>query len=80
MVTKSKLATAAAALAAGGAVAQDTTVTIPGLSDAISTAQNTATAMAGQVIPAAVGILFAFAGLVGVYLVWRVFRRGAGGR
>jgi len=80
MVTKSKLATIAGSLLAGGAMAEDAAVTIPGLSDAIDTAKNTATSMAGQVIPAAVAILFAFAGLVGVYLVWRVFRRGAGGR
>lgn len=62
------------------ASAQETTTTIPGLSDAITTAQSTATSMAGQVVPAAVVILFAFAGLVGVFLVWKVFRRGAGGR
>jgi Kef-type K+ transport system membrane component KefB len=74
-----KVATVGGSLLAGGAMAEDA-VSIPGLADAISTAQSTATAMAGQVTPAATGILFAFAGLIGVYLIYRVFRRGASGR
>ena len=52
----------------------------PGLQNAIDTAKATATGMAGDIIPAAVVILFAFAGLIGVYLIWRVFKRGASGR
>lgn len=51
--------------------------TIPGLTEAISQAQSTATSMAGAVVPGAVSIVFAFAGLLGVYLVWKILRRAA---
>lgn len=57
-----------------------TYTTPPGLTDAINTAKATAEGLAGDIVPAAVVILFAFAGLLGVYLLWRVVRRGAGGR
>lgn len=82
MSIKSKILAGLAAVSPVAVFAEGeaTPSTIPGLQTAIDTAKDTATAMAGQVVPAAVVILFAFAGLVGVYLVWRVFRRGAGGR
>lgn len=73
--------TALTLLASGGAVpalAQET-VTIPGLSDAITSAQGTATAMAGQLVPAAVTIVFAFAGILGVWAVWKLLKRGVKG-
>lgn len=63
------------ALAADGAYASP-----PGLTDAINTAKTTASGMAGEILPAAVAILFAFAGLIGIWLIWRVFKRGASGR
>ena len=78
---KKIVAGVAAAAAPLGALAEDAAYTSPpGLTDAINTAKSTASGMAGEIVPAAVVILFAFAGLVGVYLVWRVFRRGAGGK
>lgn len=67
------------ALVGGVASAQESGTTIPGLADAISGAQSTATAIAGQVVPAAWPILAAFAGLLGIYLIWRVLKRGARG-
>lgn len=83
MSIKSKLATVAALAGSVGSALAEGEVTYsapPGLSDAINTAKATDTGMAGDIVPAAVVILFAFAGLIGVYLVWKVFRRGAGGR
>lgn len=70
-----------AALSPLAALAEGASYTSPpGMSEALNTAKATAEGMAGEVVPAAVVILFAFAGLVGVYLIWRIFRRGAGGR
>lgn len=80
MKRKKLLAALAFSPAAALAEGESAAVSIPGLSDAIDTAKDTATAMAGDVVPAAVAIIFAFAGLVGVYLIWRVFKRGASGR
>lgn len=50
---------------------------IPGLSAAITQAQGTATEMAGAIVPGAVSIVFAFAGILGVFLVWKILRRAA---
>lgn len=80
MKLKKLLAALAFAPVAALAEGESAAVSIPGLSDAIDTAKDTAGAMAGEVVPAAVAIIFAFAGLVGVYLIWRVFKRGASGR
>lgn len=71
------VAAASSALAEG---ATSTYETPPGLQDAITTAQDAAKGLAGDIVPAAVVIIFAFAGLVGVWLLWRVFKRGASGR
>lgn len=80
MKLKKLLAALAFAPVAALAEGESAAVSIPGLSDAIDTAKDTASSMAGEVVPAAVAIIFAFAGLVGVYLIWRVFKRGASGR
>lgn len=80
-MAKFKKLLVALGLAPLSALATDPTYTSPpGLSDAISTAQTTAQGLAGDIVPAAVVILFAFAGLFGVYLIWKVFRKGASGR
>lgn len=67
----------AAAFAEG---ATGTAYATPGLSDAIDNAKATATQMATDIVPAAVTIIFTFAGLLGVYLIWRVFKKGVSGR
>lgn len=78
MKTKKILAWLAAA-APLGALAQEQSVTVPGLADAITTAENTATSMASSLVPAAVTIVFAFAGILGVWAVWKLLRRGVRG-
>lgn len=86
MSIKSKIGAAIAAASPALAFAQEsggtdfTYTTPPGLQRALDTATATAEGMAGDVLPVVVTILFAFAGLVGIWLIWRVFKRGAGGR
>lgn len=83
IITKTRLAVAGLLASGSSALAEGasfTYTTPPGLQDAIDTAKGTASGLAGDVIPAAVVIIFAFAGLVGVWLLWRVFKRGASGR
>lgn len=75
MNTKKIIAGIAAASPLAG-FAEGTTVAVPGLADAITTAENTATSMATSLVPAAVAIVFAFAGILGVWAVWKLLRRG----
>lgn len=85
MSIKSKIGAVLAAVSPALAFAEGegTTVTYstpPGLQRALDTATATAEGMAGDVLPVVVTILFSFAGLIGIWLIWRVFKRGAGGR
>lgn len=79
MTMKKKILAALAGLSPFAVFAEGESVTIPGLSNAISTAQGTATEMATQLVPAAVAIVFAFAGILGVWAVWKLLKRGVRG-
>lgn len=80
MITKSKVLTALGALAPFAVFAEgENAVTVPGLDNAITTATNTASSMAASIVPAAVTIIFAFAGIMGVWAVWKLLKRGVKG-